>query len=477
MSGCAIDFCPTFNYGNFIGSVLIPPGVLTKIFKNQPCNFSPAQIQQQIAKGEDGRRVCTMHVRTNATGPNGEDFELHNLQSDPIYDLIIKGIISPQPGYLMRMQMSEEDFIRDVKRRKIDNTYDAGTAIATETTLEEKYITLLEEKKKLSQQLNGMSGQVTKKSNVIATLTNRLDAALAEIKDMKAEAQSSFWTSDSVLQMAERDVLEITGLDKKGWHCWIDFAEALGAKKYWEAKGKKDIPWNDAMLLTQVKLRHNTHYQLLKKLFGYEKEIMGNYFLAMIVWEFEFASWGMSFDSTKEMNLRRISGYQRPFLDIPFDDITQILDLTLIPMENYENSQARAETFSNYKKGARAHVGASVDPSGEPVYVSCAYATTSDANLYKHGTTPASKFTPAKNLKDFLKVNDVLCADKGTLIQAWLSSLGLNATMVMPPFVVDHLISEEEKIQGKAIATRRYVMTSDRHYIFYTIISVSLWLT
>ena len=124
-------------------------------------------------------------------------------------------------------------------------------------------------------------------------------------------------------------------------------------------------------------------------------------------------------------------------------------------MQNFDGSEARAQSFSNYKKGPRAHVGAAVDPSGEPVYVSCAYGRTSDANLYKHGTTSSSKFTSAKNLKDFLKVNDVLCADKGTLIQAWLSSLGLNATLIMPPFVVDHLISEEDKLRGKAIATRR----------------------
>ena len=68
--------------------------------------------------------------------------------------------------------------------------------------------------------------------------------------------------------MSDHDVLEITGIDKAGWQCWINFADASGAKRLWEEKGKKGIPWDDAMLLTQVKLRHNSHYQILKKLFG-----------------------------------------------------------------------------------------------------------------------------------------------------------------------------------------------------------------
>ena len=75
-----------------------------------------------------------------------------------------------------------------------------------------------------------------------------------------------------------------------------------------------------------------------------------------------------------------------------------------------------------------------MDPSGEPVYISETYAHTSDANLYKFGKTAACKFIPAKSLTDFLKEGDVLCADKGTLIMSWLKSLGLNISMIMPPF-------------------------------------------
>jgi hypothetical protein len=132
------------------------------------------------------------------------------------------------------------------------------------------------------------------------------------------------------------------------------------------------------------------------------------------------------------------------------------IDLTLFLLENFNDAEARAAAFSHYKKGGRAFVGATIGGDGEPVFVSCCFAACSDANLYKHGKTCPSKHSPALSFKDFLKKGDVVMADKGTLIQAWLEQLGIDVTMIMPPFVINNLISEEDKQLGKAIAIRRY---------------------
>ena len=189
-TGCAIDFCPGVSLGKYTGTVLIPSKILPSILKNQPFNFSPAEIKRQIAKGEDGRRVCALHVKKHATDCNDEGFEMHNLQSDLIYDFIIQGHISPQPGYLIRKGMTEDDFIQCLKRRKVDNTYDKEDPhIETGAShIAEKYAALLAEKNTLSKKVVGMTGQLTKTKNELSITKDSLASAKDQIKRLEADA-------------------------------------------------------------------------------------------------------------------------------------------------------------------------------------------------------------------------------------------------------------------------------------------------
>ena len=67
--------------------------------------------------GENARRICTKD-------DNQDTFELHNIQTDPIYDLIINGLLSPQPGYVQRKRKTAEEFVLvDLKRIKLTDTY------------------------------------------------------------------------------------------------------------------------------------------------------------------------------------------------------------------------------------------------------------------------------------------------------------------------------------------------------------------
>ena len=119
---CALDFCPGYSGGKFIGMCKIPINKAQKIFKDSPFNFTPTQIAKQLEEGDNARRICTIHVKDH----NQDTFELHNIQTDPIYDLIINGLLSPQPGYLQRKRKTAEEFVVDLKRIKSTDTYTAS---------------------------------------------------------------------------------------------------------------------------------------------------------------------------------------------------------------------------------------------------------------------------------------------------------------------------------------------------------------
>ncbi len=130
------------------------------------------------------------------------------------------------------------------------------------------------------------------------------------------------------------EVQEITGLDKDGWACYVETCEAYGVDEFWSSNGVgkgKEISWQDAMLLAQVKYRHNPTFVVLKQLFGYEKMSLDRYFFDMMVWQFEHASYGMSWNSSKEVDRRRIDGFQRAFLDQPFQHVSHVLGKMVFP--------------------------------------------------------------------------------------------------------------------------------------------------
>ena len=248
---CALDFCPGYSGGKYTGSCIIPINKAPKIFKDSPFNFTPTQIAKQLEEGDNARRICTIHVKDD----NQDTFELHNIQTYPIYDLIINGLLSPQPDYLQRKRKTGCGGVRSgLEAYKLTDTYTPHKAPQKYVSevealaLEERITALIADKKLLNQQLNGTKGVVSSLKNQLLLSQDNLEAARAEIIILKEEAQNGFYTAKSVSELPTNEVKAITGIDKDGWSFFVDFTQEAGIIKFWG--DMKDIPWDDALLLT-----------------------------------------------------------------------------------------------------------------------------------------------------------------------------------------------------------------------------------
>jgi hypothetical protein len=133
-----------------------------------------------------------------------------------------------------------------------------------------------------------------------------------------------------MLQQSDKDVLAITGIDKSGWETYVAWHGMCGIEEFWGTG--KEISWQDAMLLNQVKYKHNPIYIILCHLFGYKDEKkLGKWFFEMLVWQSEIASWMSTFDSTEEADQRRTTGMESSFDGIPFQNVKHIAGRTPCP--------------------------------------------------------------------------------------------------------------------------------------------------
>ncbi len=61
------------------------------------------------------------------------------------------------------------------------------------------------------------------------------------------------WTNEYLLTLSESDFKAIMGLSKDCWRVYCNFHELHGFCEYW---GNREMPWDTALALTQVKLAY-----------------------------------------------------------------------------------------------------------------------------------------------------------------------------------------------------------------------------
>ena len=132
----------------------------------------------RIIDGDTGgnyRNVCRLHVSCQAP------FSMHGLQTDPQTVLFLEGFIKPQPGYLLRMGLTLEVFLKRLKEK-----YTAPPPPLADDEVAKQEI------KSLQSQIKGFKGQRAYLENKVANLTKQLDGANATIERYHSYAYGAF---------------------------------------------------------------------------------------------------------------------------------------------------------------------------------------------------------------------------------------------------------------------------------------------
>ena len=129
-----------------------------------------------------------------------------------------------------------------------------------------------------------------------------------------------------------------------------------------------------------------------------------------------------------------------------YENCRVLIDATEFRMENPAHIDQKILCYSNYKKGYRLKVVIGCSPDRMITFISAVYG----------GRASDVQITTASELLKLLEPGDIILADKGfPNIQAKLEENGNNVIIVMPPFVKNGVLSEEEVKQQYDIASVR----------------------
>ena len=142
--------------------------------------------------------------------------------------------------------------------------------------------------------------------------------------------------------------------------------------------------------------------------------------------------------------------------------VQQITDAVSIPLQHFHSEELRSSAHSDYKGGARLKVQGNIDASAEPSWISKAYLAgpgASDQEILENGASAGSyQFEPTKAF-DLMEADDILMGDRGTLVRVPLlkhnQKTGKKLKMMLPPFVHNGKLTQEEKERGGEIAKVR----------------------
>ena len=275
--------------------------------KKWPCQYTKKDVEVKVKSYSSDKPdyICLRHLRAyKALSTEHGIFELHDIHTCPVVTDIIAGTLLPQEGYLLRVygnmppnfEQGYMDYIinacnlfklslsqsraksfalnvspaaaqeeRGMKRTvsgEKKNDSDVQQANDHVFELENKIVHLQNQLKFANKSsVAKIAAKGHEKLDTIAQLESKILVMEKELKasvDEKTANKAYKWTNESVLHnFSDKDFQALTGLEKKSWDAYLDLYELHNFVSYW---GKRAIPWKDALLLTQIKLRQNTIY-------------------------------------------------------------------------------------------------------------------------------------------------------------------------------------------------------------------------
>jgi hypothetical protein len=471
-----------------------------------PCFF----IKEDCAK-LDNVFICKPHLSEYKPGNVNGKFKLHCAATCPIVASIIAGETEPQEGYLIRrfgeqlsthkgthkekktilrgLFLSELEEARSKslsapplsgnrtraggnRKRQLDdneNDDDDEDSEAEVIRLREALVVVKEQlkstNKSWSAKVANARGEGSKERE---SLLEEILMYKQKIADTEAErdANKAFvWSHESVVMstsnFSDKELYTLLGLDRASWLAYVDFFELHDFHEYWGGN-MRCLDWKSALLISQIKLRHNTAYLILQKLFFVDQRRAGEIFRQCTEFGGSLYALVMQFDTRPLVQENRFNGLRTDRAGLAMTKVQQITDAVSIPLQRFHSEELRSSAHSDYKGGARLKVQGNIDASAEPSWISKAYlagAGASDQEILENGASAGSyQFEPTKAF-DLMEADDILMGDRGTLVRVPLlkhnQKTGKKLKMMLPPFVHNGKLTQEEKERGGEIAKVR----------------------
>ena len=503
---CCVPWCRGDEVMVTVGKHAIPE------LKKWPCQYIKEDVEEKIKSYSPAKPdyICLRHLREYKAGSleNGR-FELHDVHTCPVVTDIIAGALLPQEGYLLRVYGNmppnfENGYMQYITdkcklfqaslsdaRAKSFTTYSLSPVAAigqrgTKRTvsgdkktdkevqqvsadeLQEAQFKIVQLQELLKVANKSSSARVAAKGHenleTVAQLQSEILLLKRNLKDSVDEKNANkafIWANESILKnFSDKDFQALTGIEKDAWVAYVDLFELHDFVSYW---GKREMPWKDALLLTQVKLRQNTIYVVLANLFFVEKQRCSEYFRVCIEFSCSLYVLLIQFDVRELVAENRINGLRADRCGLPMTKVSHVTDAMSTRLQKFNNPETKSRSHSEYKGDERIKFQGSIDASSELAWMSKGYlggAGASDQEILENGESVGSyQFKPTK-MFDLMKADDIIQGDRGTLIRSALlrhnKKTNKHLSMMLPPFLKKNKLSFEEKEKGGEIARVRY---------------------
>ena len=233
-----------------------------------------------------------------------------------------------------------------------------------------------------------------------AKLQSQVNELEARVNQLIAEGVP--WTYETILKFSNVDFKAIFGLEKEQWNTYLDHLDLHGASDLWT---HPSVDWRTGYAITQIKLRQNLIYALIKIIFKVPGSTCSTIFKSCVEFSATVAVHVMDIDSREYSCLYRLNGITYDHHGVQWTKIKYFTDANEVPMQNMHNEEAHHRGHSAYYGHATLKHQMVLNECGEPFWASGMYLPhgACDSELLKNGLSLAAGKVPAKNFYDLMQ--------------------------------------------------------------------------
>ena len=416
---CQIGYCP-----GSVDMVHIPLGsARAAVLMAPPFNWTKTDVEKAAGVA---LFVCRCHLQSYAPGSSQGYFVMHPINDDPIVKGILNGEMMPQREYLARSNQTFLTFLTELqsrvdrsnylrepvsaaepstssrKRRSLDVADNGG--LQDEVERLQKIVADLKADRTTSNKSYSMALSDCKKEiGVLKTNNALLQATVIDLEARVTQLISeTAWTSETILGFSNVDFKAIFGLEKEQWKGYLTHLELHGASAAWK---HSSVDWKTGYAISQIKLRQNLIYALIRKIFKVPASTCSTIFKSCIEFSATVTVHVLDIDAREYSSKFRIQGIRYDHHNVPWTKIRYFTDANEVPMQQLHNEEAAHKAYSDYYGDNRLKHQCVIGESGELVWASKMYLPrgASDQELLKKGESVAAGVVPAKKVYDLMQ--------------------------------------------------------------------------
>lgn len=378
---CILGYCPGSS-----SMVRIPDVDRGSVLPHPPFNWTKTDIENRKA---DDLYVCGMHLKEYKPGSVNGTFVMYAEGEDPINLAISKGELLPQPDYLKRMNLTLDQFKKNLQTKVDRKSHLSNPSIFKQTELEALQADVVAAKLALAtanKSHGGIQSNLKKTIEKQAEDIKHLQEKVVILTGAIASLTLQQWTGETIFDLRDVEFKAIVGLEKADWKAYLAHLDLHGASKQWTFTV---TDWKTGYVIAQIKLRQNLIYPLLKKMFNVNTSSCSNIFRYFVQFAAHVSAHTMNVDRREYSELFRMTPLRYNHNKYAFTKITDMTDANEGPMQNLSNEEGRHAAHSAYYDDARIKHQVVICASCEPKWVSTAYLArgASDSEILENGTS------------------------------------------------------------------------------------------